>query len=48
MKNLKYFSVFAFIAVVGAQHIVDSPCPERPVEQNFDIVKVIKLNLKAL
>lgn len=48
MNKLKYFLVLVFIAVINAQHIVDSPCPERPVEQNFDIVKVIKLNFIQL
>ena len=48
MNKLKYFLVLAFIAFIKAQHIVDSPCPERPVEQNFDIVKVIKLNFVLL
>jgi hypothetical protein len=41
MISLKYFSLFALIVVGDAQQIVDSPCPERPVEQNFDIAKVI-------
>jgi hypothetical protein len=41
MISFKYFSVFALIVVGVAQHIVDLPCPERPVEQNFDIAKVI-------
>lgn len=42
MYSLNYISVFAFIAFVSAQHISDNPCPERPVQQNFDIVKVGK------
>ena len=38
--SLNYFSICAVIAFVAGQHIADNPCPNRPIEQNFDIVKV--------
>lgn len=37
---MKYFIAFAFVVCIGAQHISDNACPDRPIEQNFDIKKV--------
>lgn len=37
---LKYFVFFILIATACAQHQSDTPCPERPIVQNFDIKKV--------
>jgi len=42
MHSLNFSLVCIFIAFVGAQHIADNPCPERPIQQSFDIVKVIQ------
>lgn len=41
--SLNYSLLCFLIALVGAQHISDTPCPERPIQQNFDIVKVINI-----
>lgn len=38
---MKYLVALALVAFVGAQHISDNPCPDRPIEQNFDIKKVV-------
>jgi hypothetical protein len=40
MSLLKYFFVCISIALISARNIADQKCPERPVEQNFDIAKV--------
>lgn len=39
--KMKYLIIIAFLQTTFAEYHSDSPCPVRPIQQNFDIKKVI-------
>lgn len=44
LQRFLFAFVCASIAFCKAQHFVDKPCPIRPIQKNFDIVKVVIVN----
>jgi hypothetical protein len=44
---MKYLIVLVFLQITWAEYHSESPCPARPVQQNFEIRKVILISFEV-